>query len=469
MCDTDNVERSGNSYIRMSRAKMLGGCSSHNDCVAMRPCEYDTRQWAKLGATGWSFDTFSRLLGKLRTHIEVVHPTHRNDLCRDWMKSASKAAGVPYVADFNQKIGQNGNISGGTGWMNVAYFPEDKRRSSASVNYIHPVLVGQESRPNLMVLTGAWVDKVNFVGDMASGVNLRSKSGKRYTVKATEETIICAGAIDTPRLLLLSGIGPAQQLRTLGIPLVKDVPGVGENLMDHPDSMVLYELNRPLPTNTTMDSDCMVAMRRNPINLADGDYSLDVHVHMYSLPLETHTRRLGYPVPEWGFTMMPNVPRPKSRGRIFLKSADPSVKPAIDFRYFTDAEGYDEATLVAGIKLCRKISDERPFKDWIVREVAPGPSVQTDEEIAEYACRQVANTVYHPCGSTKMGDVDADPMAVVDSELKVRGLKRLRVADAGVFPSITTLNPMITVLCIGERAAELIAGELDWIQGLSKL
>ncbi|KAK5203318.1 hypothetical protein LTR41_010961 [Exophiala xenobiotica] len=217
-----------------------------------------------------------------------------------------------------------------------------------------------------------------------------------------------------------------------------------------------------------MDLDCMVGMRREPINVAEGDYALDVHVHMYTLSLETQTRRLGYDIPDRGFSMMPSVPRPRSRDRSWLHSADPSVKPAVDFRYFTDPEGYDEATLVAGIKLCRTIAAQKPFKDRIVREVAPGPSVQTDEAISEFG-RKAANTVYHPCGSAKMGNVETDSMAVVDSELKVRGLRKLRIADASVFPVITTLNPIVTVLCIGERAAEMVAGELGWIQGLSKL
>lgn len=165
----------------------------------------------------------------------------------------------------------------------------------------------------------------------------------------------------------------------------------------------------------------------------------------------------------YAFCMTPNIPRPRSRGRLYLTSSDPSVKPALDFRYFTDPEGYDAATLVYGIKAARKIAETEPFKGWIKREVAPGPKVTSDEDISHYA-RKVAHTVYHPSGTTRMGDVDSDELAVVDANLKVRGLKKLRIADAGVFPTIPTINPMLTVLGVAERAAEIIAQEAGWQQ-----
>ena len=136
--------------------------------------------------------------------------------------------------------------------------------------------------------------------------------------------------------------------------------------------------------------------------------------------------------------MTPNIPRPRSKGRLYLTSSDPSVKPALDFQYFTDPEGYDAATFVFGLRAARKIAQQSPFKEWIKREVAPGLKVQSDEELSEYA-RKVAHTVYHPAGTTKMGDVKNDEMAVVDEHLRIRGLKNIRIADAGVFPTMTTV------------------------------
>jgi choline dehydrogenase-like flavoprotein len=176
--------------------------------------------------------------------------------------------------------------------------------------------------------------------------------------------------------------------------------------------------------------------------------------------------RLGYETPIDAFCMTPNIPRPRSRGRIYLTSSDPSVKPALDFRYFTDKDGYDAATIVAGLRAAREVAKQAPFKDWLKREVAPGPKVQTDDELSEYG-RRVAHTVYHPAGTTKMGDVATDKFAVVNHELKVRGLHGVRIADAGVFPEMPSINPMLTVLSIGERAAELIAEQWGW-KGLEK-
>ncbi|KAI5298158.1 hypothetical protein KEM56_004273 [Ascosphaera pollenicola] len=191
-------------------------------------------------------------------------------------------------------------------------------------------------------------------------------------------------------------------------------------------------------------------------------------MHCYQIPFTLNTERLGYDIPKECFCMTPNIPRPRSRGRLFLTSADPSVKPSLDFRYFTDPEGYDAATLVAGFKAARKVAEQAPFKNYIEREIAPGPKVQTDEELSEYG-RRAAHTVYHPAGTTKMGNVKTDPMAVVDPQLKVRGLRGLRIADAGVFPTMPTINPMVTVLSIGERAAELIAEEAGWKNPTAKL
>jgi choline dehydrogenase-like flavoprotein len=381
---------------------------------------------------------------------------------------------IPVVHDFNKQIASTGSLKPCVGFFSVSYNPDDGRRSSASVAYLHPIFRGDEKRPNLKILTNAWVSKVNVKDDTVTGVNVTLKNGTKLALTARTETILCAGAVDTPRLMLLSGLGPEEQLSSLSIPVVKNIPGVGENLLDHPETIILWELNKPVPPNcTTMDSDAGIFLRReapnaaqdkpgpfNPKALPDGDIA-DVMMHCYQIPFCLNTTRLGYDEPIDAFCMTPNIPRPRSRGRIYLTSADPNVKPALDFRYFTDPEGYDAATFVFGMRAARKVAQQAPFKDWIKREVAPGPKVNTDEELSEYA-RRVAHTVYHPAGTTKMGDVTTDEFAVVDEKLRVRGLKKLRIADAGVFPAMPTINPMLTVLGIGERCAELIAAEAGW-------
>ncbi|TPX17779.1 uncharacterized protein E0L32_002880 [Thyridium curvatum] len=463
----------GNSYIRHSRAKVLGGCSSHNTLISFRPFEYDLKIWESFGVKGWDFKTFMGYMGRLRNTVQPVHARHRNQLCQDWVKSSSTAMDIPIIDDFNKEITETGSLKQGVGFFSVSYNPDDHRRSSASVAYIHPILRGEEERPNLTILTNAWVSKINVSGDVVTGVNLSLKDGTKRTVNARQETILCAGAVDTPRLMLLSGLGPRKQLAPLGVPVVRDIPGVGENLIDHPETIIMWELHKPVPDNqTTMDSDAGIFLRReapdaagskatptNPRALPDGDIA-DVMMHCYQIPFTLNTLRLGYPDIRRGyaFCMTPNIPRPRSRGRLYLTSADPAVKPALDFAYFTDPEGYDAATLVYGIKAARRIAQQAPFRDWIKREVAPGPAVQADDEISHYA-RKAAHTVYHPAGTTRMGDVERDEMAVVDDRLRLRGLKRVRIADAGVFPTMPTINPMLTVMGVAERCADMIVEE----------
>ncbi|KAK5128319.1 hypothetical protein LTR85_002986 [Meristemomyces frigidus] len=452
----------GNSNIRHSRAKVLGGCSSHNTLISFRPFEYDCQRWVEQGCKGWDFKTFMRVLDNLRNTVQPVHTRHRNQLCLDWVKSCSTAMDIPVIDDYNKEIKETGALKQGVGFFSVSYNPDDGRRSSASVAYIHPILRGEEKRSNLTILTNAWVSKINVSGSKVTGVNIALQDGTKHTLRAKAETILCAGAVDTPRLMLLSGLGPKQQLQDLGIPLVADLQGVGENLLDHPESIILWELNKPVPMNqTTMDSDAGIFLRRQVPNAEGHDGEIaDVMMHCYQIPFVYNTARLGYETPKDAFCMTPNIPRPRSRGKLYLTSADPNVKPALDFRYFTDPEGYDAATIVAGLKAAREIAKEAPFADWIKREIAPGPAIQSDEDLSEYG-RKVAHTVYHPAGTTKMGDA-SNPMTVVDPQLKIRGLKGVRIADAGVFPEMPTINPMLTVLGIGERAAEMIAQAWGW-------
>ena len=399
----------------------------------------------------------TRLVDQLRNTIQPVHRRHRNQLCLDWVQSCADALHVPVIPDFNRAIRDDGGLSSGVGFFSVAYNPDDGRRSSASVAYLHPILRGDEHRPNLTVLTHAWVSRVRVDGDVVTGVDVTLQSGQKHSLHARRETILCAGAVDTPRLLLLSGLGPAPQLSSLGIPLVRHLPGVGENLLDHPESIIMWELNQPVPPNqTTMDSDAGIFLRRETGDRDDG--VADLMMHCYQIPFTLNTARLGYDTPTNAFCMTPNIPRPRSRGRLYLTSADPAVPPALDFRYFTDPEGYDAATIVAGLKAARTVAQQPPFRDWIKREVAPGPAVQSDDALSEYG-RRVHHTVYHPAGTTKMGDVTRDPLAVVDPCLRIRGLRNVRIADAGVFPEMTTVNPMVTVLAVGERAAELVAAD----------
>ena len=181
-------------------------------------------------------------MDNIRATYQPVHDRHRNQLCKDWIKSCSSALNIPVIENFNQKIRSTGKLTQGVGFFNIAYNPDDGNRSSSSVAYLHPILRGSESRPNLTILTNAWVGRVNVDGIRATGVDVTLQNGEKLSIKPRVETILSAGAIDTPRLMLLSGLGPKQQLQDLDIPVVRDIPGVGENLLDHPESIIMWEL-----------------------------------------------------------------------------------------------------------------------------------------------------------------------------------------------------------------------------------
>ncbi|KAH6628975.1 choline dehydrogenase [Boeremia exigua] len=459
----------GNSSILHSRAKVLGGCSSHNGGISFYPFEYDTQRWERMGAKGWTFAQMIRLIRKARVTVNKVMLQYQSPVEVALIDACVKAFNIPRVESFNDDIIKRGHTGESAGFIEITYDPETGYRSSASTAYIHPILDGKEPRSNLTILTDAWVHHINVYDDVARSVDVRLKSGQEITVCARKEIVLSAGSFDTPRLLMLSGIGSAEQLKSVGLTVVKDVPGVGENLMDHPETIVMWEMKDELPPQCINHSEASMFLRREPYNAHgdDGDVP-DALFHMFSIPFDTNISRMGYQAPKNAYCMIPNIPRPRSRGRITLKSANPDDKPNIDFCYLSDTDGYDQQTLIYTIRASRKLAARSPFKELIKAEIAPGPHLQTDAELAEYN-RLAHNTVYHPCGTAKMGDVENDPLAVVDPALRVRGIKGLRVADASVFPVITSINPMLTVLAIGERAAELIAEDVMSFVGVHKL
>ncbi|MFD9509930.1 GMC family oxidoreductase [Streptomyces mirabilis] len=437
------VQPRGNSHIRHSRARVLGGCSSHNTLIAFKPLPSDWDEWEAAGAKGWGAVPMEAYFARLLNNIVPVDEKDRNAIARDFVEAAQRALGVPRVEGFNKKP-----FTEGAGFFDLAYHPENNKRSSASVAYLHPVM---DERPNLTLLLETWAYRLELEGTRATGVHVRAKDGTESLVRARREVLLCAGAVDSPRLLLHSGIGPAHDLAELGIPVAHDLPGVGENLLDHPESVIVWETDGPIPENSAMDSDAGLFVRRDPEQAGP-----DLMFHFYQIPFTDNPERLGYERPAHGVSMTPNIPKPRSRGRLYLTSADPSVKPALDFRYFTDEDDYDGRTLVDGIRIARRIARTEPLAGWLKREVCPGPEVTDDEELSAYA-RQVAHTVYHPAGTCRMGAMD-DQLAVVDPELRVRGLDGLRIADASVFPTMPAVNPMIGVLMVGEKCAELIGG-----------
>ncbi len=428
----------GNGRIRHSRGRVLGGCSSHNSAISFRTPDVDLREWEGLGAAGWGPEGIHPYLDRVssRVHRETVEPENALGIA---FVEAARQAGFPQV-HFNEE-----EVREGVGWFTLNQ--RDGIRQSSSVAYLHP-LAGLP--PNLTVLTETSIRRI-LLDDHGDAVGAETDRGNIY---AGREVIVCCGAFDTPKLLLLSGIGPEEHLRETGVEPLVDLPGVGENLLDHPEGIVMWESSRPVPAVSTQFWEAGLFARTGP-----GQDQPDVMFHFGTVPFGINTGPLGYPTADQAFCITPNVMRPESRGTVRLRSADPSTPPLIDFRYFTDPGGHDERVMLEGVKLARKIAEQPALKAWVGRELAPGLEVQGDEELSEYA-RRTANTVYHPAGTCRMGAAD-DPLAVIDPELRVRGVGRLRVADASIFPTMIGTNPCMTCMMIGEKCAALAGGESE--------
>jgi choline dehydrogenase len=437
----------GNAHIVHSRAKVLGGCSSHNTMIWFKPFPDDWNDWVSMGAAGWSNDEIDPYYDRIPGPHGIVEPKDRNPILFDWIKACGAALGVTENVDWNAAPYRNG-----AGFLDVGYDPATGVRSSSSVMYLHGIM----DRPNLSIQTGSRAMRVETKAGRAVAVDVLRDSGARDRVAARKEIVLCAGSIDTPRLLNYSGIGRRADLERLGIDCVHDLPGVGENLIDHPESIIIWKLRKPMGPEGCMDADCALF-----VNRLGADDRPDLMYHTYQMPFTFNTERLGYEVPDdrWCICMTPNIPRSRSKGRMFLLSKDPDIKPALDFRYFTDEAGYDEQTIVDGLKLARKVAAEAPFADWIEREIAPGPGITSDSALSEYG-RAVHHTVYHPSGTCRMGDA-ADELAVVDPTLAVRGLAGLSVVDGSIFPEMPTVNPVVATFMIGERAVDLIRARHD--------
>ena len=345
----------GNSCIRQARARILGGCSAHNTMIALRPPRADFDRWVALGGHGWDPGTMSTYFARLAASIVPVAAEHRNAYLADVVEAASAALGVPVREDWNAA-----GYRDGAGFLPIGYDPDTGVRSSSSVAYLHPIL---GTRGNLEVLTQTRVLRVVFdAGRRATGVTVRRADGQVADIAARREVIVCCGAIDTPRLLMLSGIGPGQRLRELGIEVVADLPGVGSNLCDHTEGLVVWEAARPIPPEGATDWDITIMYRTDPVSVVP-----DVLAHVPLMTFAMHAERLGYRTPRHSISMTPNVTQPRSRGTVTLASADPDDPPLIDYRMFTDADRTDARQLRAGSGLAGRFAGQAPTSVWVAR------------------------------------------------------------------------------------------------------
>ena len=423
------------------RGKVLGGTSCLNAMQYIRGHRTDFDGWAAAGNTGWDhasvlpyFIGLEDYEGGASEYHGAGGPIHVSRLVDKDANPASTAF-VEACAEVGHPRNDdlNGPAIEGAGWGPVSI--RDRIRQDTWTCFMAPVT----DRANVTVRTGAQVARVLFDGTRAVGVEL--VDGEQ--IRANREVILSAGAIDSPRILLQSGVGPADELRALGIDVVADVPGVGRNLHDHLLLGVVYEASRPLPAGVNNLSESVLFTHSSV-----GGECPDIQVALVHVPFHSPE----FSAPANSYTIAPGIVAPKSRGSVRLLDATPGGALAIDPNYL--GEDDDVVGLLEGIAMSRAIGEADAFADWRGREVLPGPEVTTEEALREFVAK-AASTYYHPAGTCKMGTGDD---AVVDPELRVRGVEGLRVADASIMPTIVSANPNAAITMIGAKAASLVTG-----------
>jgi choline dehydrogenase len=454
--------------LNYPRGRVLGGCSAINGMIYMRGQARDYDRWRQLGNVGWAWDDvlpyFKRSQHQMRGPDEhhgvggewIVDEMRLSWEILDAFREAAAEVGIPRTADFNR-----GDNEG------CGYFQVNQRRGvrlSTAGAFLDPV----RRRPNLSVFTHAEAEGVLIEDGRAVGVALRQR-GVPVRIEAAGEVILAAGAIGSPQLLQVSGIGPASLLAEHGIPVVRDRRGVGENLQDHLQLRLVFKVANTRTLNERAGSLLgrigmaieYALFRRGPLTMAPSQLgafaksdpaletaNLEYHVQPLSLD------RFGEPLhPFPAFTASVCNLRPESRGHVRIRAADARVAPAIRPNYL--ATDGDRRVAVESIRLTRRIAGAKALARFTPEEFRPGPALRSDDELAK-AAGDIGTTIFHPVGTCRMGD---DDLAVVDARLAVRGLRRLRVVDASVMPTITSGNTNAPTMMIAEKAADMIRAD----------
>jgi choline dehydrogenase-like flavoprotein len=421
-----------------SRAYVLGGCGSHNQAIAFTTPACDLEEWERAGATGWGPAEMASFSDRVLSRVHVEQVPARNSAAASFV-AAARGLGLP-LQDFASP-----DLAEGVGWLRLN--SRAGRRQSSSVAYLHPLA---RTPANLTVLTGTVAHRLVFDAER----RIAAVETSQGTLAVADEVVVACGALESPKLLMLSGIGPPAQLRRHGIPVVAAVPGVGEHLIDHPETTVIWEAGQPVPTGVAQDWEAAMFVRTDP----ELEHP-DLMFHFGTMPVDAQLAdALGIPACPNALWLTPSVTRPRSGGRVELRSAQPGDALAISPRYYSDPEGSDERTIVAGLEFARRLAARPELAAWIERELLPGPDIQGTSALAAYA-KRYPTTVDHPAGTCRMGSRD-DPLAVVGPELKVRGVQGVRVADASIFPAMIGVNINLTCMMIGERCADLVAREV---------
>jgi choline dehydrogenase-like flavoprotein len=470
MFRTEAVQGLNGRQLNYPRGKVIGGCSAINAMIYMRGQAADYDGWRHLGLPGWGWSDVLPLFIRQEDHFAGASPLHgaggpwRVDAPRmrweilDAFIEAAASLGIPRTADFN--LGSN---------EGVAYFQVNQkngRRWSAARGFLKPAL----KRPNLSLVTNAETTRVIFDGRRAVGVEYRTRAGPKRLM-ANREVVLAAGAIGSPKILQLSGVGTAETLRELGIPVVANLPGVGANLQDHLQLRPVFKVSNVKTMNIEYRSlwkrGLMAAQyalfRTGPLTMAPSQLGCftrsapefetpNLQFHVQPLSLD----RFGEPMHPFGaFTVSVCNLRPTSAGFVRIASPDPAAPPLIQPHYLSTPE--DRRVAADAIRLARRIVAQEPLRRYRPEEFRPGPAFQSDAEL-EAAAGDIGTTIFHPVGTAKMG-VATDPMAVLDERLRVRQVVGLRVVDAAAMPRITSGNTNSPTMMIAEKGAEMILEE----------
>lgn len=462
---TEPVPTMNNRQLPWPRGKVLGGSSSINGLIYIRGQKQDFDLWRQLGCTGWSYEDVLPYFIKSEDHERGANGFHGkggplavSDLrskheLNDAFIAGAQESGYRFNPDFN------GESQEGVGPLQLTV--RGMRRCSAAVGYLRPAM----KRPNLKVEIKALVHRVMFEGKRAVGVEF-SQHGEIRRVRARREVILAGGSINSPQLLQISGVGPATLLQSVGIAVVHDSPGVGENLQDHIGGRVMYKARKPNTYNEVSRNWVLQAQagvqyllaKGGPLMTGAGPIGLFVRTRpelespdvQYQF-LAGSLDKAGDPMHAWPGCMAVTIPcRPESRGWLRVRSPNPMEPPAIQPNYL--ATRGDQETIVAGMRVLRKIFRSDAMQKVVSEEFVPGPDVESDEAWLEHV-KATGGTTYHPTSTCTMG---THPRAVVDPELRVQGVERLRVADASVMPTVISGNTNAATIMIGEKAAEMI-------------
>lgn len=455
--------------FRYTQAKVIGGGSSINAQIYTRGNARDYDAWEKEeGLTGWGYRDvlpyFKRAENNERYAndyhgyggpLGVSNPSAPLPICEAYFR-AGQEMGIPFNPDFN------GATQEGLGYYQLTQ--KDARRSSASIAYLKPI----RDRKNLTVRTGVMVTRIVLDKGRAVGVEIVDKPGARPEILRTAgEVVVSSGAIGSPKLLMQSGIGPADHLTSAGVTPLHDLPGVGANLQDHLDLFVIAECsgdftydNYAKPHLSAWAGLQYLLFRKGPVasslfetggfwyaDPAAGWPDIQFHLGLGS-GIEAGVEKLKNP----GVTLNSAYLRPRSRGSVRLASGDPAAAPLIDPNYWADP--HDREMSIKGLRLAREIMSQKALSSYVMREVLPGPANATDDELFDYACRS-AKTDHHPVGTCRIG---TDAMAVVSPDLRVRGIEGLRVCDASIMPRVPSCNTNAPTIMVGEKGSDIIRG-----------